>query len=195
MRLGKRSLAEKFCAKCGDLMSRIGKQKIEITPGTEIAINGRVVLVKGSKGSLTCEVLPGVSVSTANGYITVSVKPDMVNSDAFWGLHRALIANMVKGVTEGFERRLELEGVGYRVKGDKKKIELSIGFSHPVVYNASDGVDFEVLDNKAIVIRGIDKQLVGLVASKIRSMRVPEPYKGKGIHYVGEVVRRKPGKA
>ncbi|MBI2620813.1 50S ribosomal protein L6 [candidate division WWE3 bacterium] len=176
-------------------MSRIGALPIQVPEEVRIDVTGQVVVVHGPRGSLSIDVRPEIRVVVDEKTVRAEVKKKALNTNAYWGLTRALIANMVKGVSGGFEKRLDLEGVGYRVKGDKGRVELSVGFSHPVEYVAPEGIEFELIENKSIVVKGIDKQLVGLVASKIRKIRQPEPYKGKGIRYFGERVRKKAGKA
>jgi len=176
-------------------MSRIGKKPIKIPEGTSIDIKDDVITVKGSKGELSYKLRPEISVTQEGDELVVSVKTKSKGYSAYWGLTRALIANMLQGVLEGYEKRLELVGVGYRAKPDPKGVSFTLGYSHPVVFEKPEGVDLIVEDNKNIVIKGIDKQLVGQTAAKIRKLRKPEPYKGKGIRYAGEVVRTKPGKA
>ena len=176
-------------------MSRIGKMPIAIPDGVVVEVLDGVVVVKGPKGELKQELRPEVVVKVKDGIVTVSATAETKKVKAFWGMTRALIANMIEGVTKGYEKKLELVGVGYRVSKSGEGISLSLGFSHPVEYTPPQGVTLEVVDNKNITITGIGKQEVGLAAAKIRSFRKPEPYKGKGIKYLDEVVRRKPGKA
>lgn len=176
-------------------MSRIGKKPVQIPSGVTVTLNGSTLVVKGPKGELTHEIHPNVVVKIDNDIVTFEIKEETKENKALWGLTRALTANMVQGVTEGFEKKLELVGVGYRVKTVGKNLELTVGFSHPVSVEAPAGITFEVADNKNISIQGIDKHMVGQVAANIRKIRKPEPYKGKGIKYIDEVVRRKPGKA
>lgn len=176
-------------------MSRIGKQPVIIKEGVEVTVVNDLVTVKGSKGELTQKIRPEIKVTIKDGSVIVAVEKETKESSAFWGLTRALISNMIVGVTEGYEKKLELIGVGYRVTSKGSGISLTLGFSHPVEFEAPKGIEIKVDDNKNIIIKGIDKQLVGLTAAKIRAFRKPEPYKGKGIRYAGEVVRRKPGKA
>jgi large subunit ribosomal protein L6 len=176
-------------------MSRIGKNPIIIPEGVTVEVKGKTVHVKGSKGELSYEIRPEIGVDIKNGEVLCSVIRNTKESNAYWGLTRALINNMILGVTEGFEKKLELVGVGYRVKPeDARNISLTVGFSHPVEFTAPEGVELMVEGNKEITVKGIDKHLVGLTASNIRKIRKPEPYKGKGIKYIDEVVRRKPGK-
>ena len=176
-------------------MSRIGKQPIEILAGVKVSLDGKTVNVEGSKGKLSYTVRPEIAVALENNTIVCSIEKPSKESSAYWGLARALIANMIQGVTAGFEKKMELVGVGYRVKQvSPTAITLTVGFSHPVDVTAPQGIEFKVEDQTHFSIVGIDKQLVGLVANNIRKIRKPEPYKGKGIKYVGEVIRRKAGK-
>ena len=177
-------------------MSRIGRKPIEITQGVTVEVNGSEVVVKGPKGILKCSFEKEIGVKVEEGIVKVEVLHESKRSNAFWGLTRALIANMVKGVTDGFEKRLELVGVGYRVKSvSPNEVTLTVGFSHPVDFKAPEEIIITVVDNTHLTISGADKQLVGLIAAKIRKIKKPEPYKGKGIRYEGERVRRKAGKA
>jgi large subunit ribosomal protein L6 len=178
-------------------MSRIGKKSIQIPEGVTVSITEGEVLVKGPKGELSFEYKKDiVEVKSDGKEINVSLIKDTKESSALWGTTRARIANMVQGVTEGFEKKLELVGVGYRAKQESdNEISMTLGFSHPVEFKAPEGVELKVEDNTHITVMGIDKSMVGLTASLIRKIRKPEPYKGKGIRYQGEVVRRKPGKA
>lgn len=176
-------------------MSRIGRKNIIIPSGVTVNITGDDVVVKGPKGELTYTTRPEISVAVEGDQVVCKVVQDTKGVGSYWGLTRALIANMVKGVTEGFQRELELVGVGYRAKSDSpNKISLSVGYSNPVEFEAPEGISLEVEDQKKIKITGIDKNIVGLTAARIRKIRKPEPYKGKGIKYVDEVVRRKAGK-
>lgn len=178
-------------------MSRIGKQPISIPSGVTVEVNGQVITVKGPKGELSREIHPNISFKVEDNVITVTPNDESKKTRALHGLFRSLIDNMVVGVSQGFEKKLEIVGVGYRAAPAKNKITLSLGFSHPVEYVAPEGIEFKAdEDNKNIIIvSGYDKQIVGEVAAKIRSYRKPEPYKGKGIRYVDEYVRRKAGKA
>ena len=160
-----------------------------------MAVNGSHVTVKGPKGQLELDIYEKLSIEIVDGVLTVVRPDDERETRARHGLTRALIANMVEGVSEGFTKSLELAGVGYRVQLKGTSLDLSLGYSHPVVYEAPEGITFEVPDNTHINVKGINKQQVGQVAAEIRSKRPPEPYKGKGIHYVGEHIRRKLGKA
>ena len=175
-------------------MSRIGRKPINVPDGVEVdAAPGRVT-VKGPKGRLEQEVSPDMSFEREDSVLTVGRPTDRGEHRALHGLTRSLIANMVEGVTDGFEKRLEIQGVGYRAALSGKTLNLSLGFSHPVAIEAPEGIEFEVPSATEIVVRGIDKQLVGQVAADIRKRRPPEPYKGKGIRYRGENVMRKVGK-
>jgi len=177
-------------------MSRIGNKPIELPAGVTLTMDKNTVKVKGPKGELEYTIRPEVSVKVDGNIVTVEQVIESRNTSAFMGLTRALINNMVQGVNTGYEKKLELVGVGYRAKQDNPtKMTMTLGFSHPVVIETPKGVTLEVTDNVNILIKGIDKQLVGLVASKIRKLRKPEPYKGKGIKYEGEVIRRKQGKS
>ena len=177
-------------------MSRIGNKPIELPAGVTLTTDKNTVKVKGPKGELEYTIRPEVSVKVDGNIVTVEQVIESRNTSAFMGLTRALINNMVQGVNTGYEKKLELVGVGYRAKQDNPtKMTMTLGFSHPVVIETPKGVTLEVTDNVNILIKGIDKQLVGLVASKIRKLRKPEPYKGKGIKYEGEVIRRKQGKS
>jgi large subunit ribosomal protein L6 len=176
-------------------MSRIGKLPITIPSGVTIEQQGQHVAVKGPKGELTATFLPNVTITLADNTATVTRIDDSLAARSAHGLTRQLLANMITGVSDGFEKRLEMKGVGYRAstEGDKKLI-LNVGYSHPVPVEAPEHVTYKVEKN-IIVISGIDKQVVGEIAARIRSVRLPEPYKGKGIMYLGELVRRKAGKA
>ena len=176
-------------------MSRIGKKPVQIPAGVEVAVDGSHVTVKGPQGQLELDVYKKLDVTVEDGVLTVSRPDDERETRARHGLTRALIQNMVTGVSEGYTKALELAGVGYRVQLKGTSLELSLGYSHPVIYDAPAGITFEVPDNTHINVKGISKQQVGQVAAEIRSKRPPEPYKGKGIHYVGEHIRRKLGKA
>ncbi|MFO7152550.1 MAG: 50S ribosomal protein L6 [Bacillota bacterium] len=176
-------------------MSRIGKKPIEIPKGVEVKIEGNVVTVKGPKGTLTKEFHKDMQILQEDGKILVKRPSDDKEHKALHGLTRSLLANMVNGVVNGYEKALVLEGVGYRASKQGNKLVLNVGFSHPVEIEAPKGIDFEVPAQNKIIVRGIDKELVGITAAKIRSVKEPEPYKGKGIRYENEVVRRKAGKA
>ena len=176
-------------------MSRIGKKPVQIPAGVEVTVNGNHIDVKGPKGELDLDFYEKLSVDIEGDVLTVTRPDDERETRARHGLTRALIHNMVVGVTEGYSKTLELSGVGYRaaLKGDT--LEMSLGFSHPVYFKSLPGVTITVPDQTHIVVSGIDKQKVGLVAAEIRGKKPVEPYKGKGIHYQGEVIHRKLGKA
>ena len=176
-------------------MSRIGKQPVPVPSGVEVAISDREVRVTGPKGTLTHTVVAPIEVATEDGTITVTRPDDARESRSLHGLTRSLIANMVIGVTQGFEKRLEIVGTGYRVQARGSDLEFALGFSHPVVVNAPDGITFAVESPTRFSVAGIDKQAVGEVAANIRKLRRPDPYKGKGVRYAGEQIRRKVGKA
>lgn len=174
-------------------MSRIGKRPIAIPSGVKVALSGSTISVQGPKGTLSRELTDGVAVSVEADQVVVR-RPDENSGTAMQGLVRSLVANMVEGVNNGFEKVLEINGVGYRAEIRGKTINLSLGFSHPVEYALPEGIDAEVEKQTKVKIRGIDKELVGATAAKIRSFRAPEPYKGKGIKYAGERIIRKAGK-
>lgn len=176
-------------------MSRVGKTPVPVPSGVSVDIDGNSVKVKGPKGELGREFHENVSISLDDGVATVDRVDESRESRALHGLSRALLANMVQGVHEGFSRELEIIGVGYRATLKGRDLEMQLGFSHSVAVKAPEGITFEVPENTKIIISGIDKELVGQVAANIRKVRPPEPYKGKGIRYVGEHVRRKAGKA
>ncbi len=176
-------------------MSRIGKMPVDMPSGVDVKVDGTHVTVKGSKGELSRQFNDRVSFTIEDGVITVVREDDTRESRALHGLSRALLANMVQGVSEGFSKVLEIQGVGYRASLKGSDIELLVGFSHAVDVKAPKGITFEVPEPTRIVISGIDKEQVGQVAADIRKVRPPEPYKGKGIRYAGEYVRRKAGKA
>ena len=175
-------------------MSRIGREPINVPAGVDITIKGSHVAVKGPKGQLERDVSPVITVTHDDGIITVTRPSDAATHRALHGLTRALVANMVTGITTGFEKRLDIVGVGYRAALKGAELEIQAGFSHPVVVVPPENIEFEVPAPTQIIVKGIDKQQVGQVAADIRAIRKPEPYKGKGIRYQGEVVRRKVGK-
>jgi large subunit ribosomal protein L6 len=177
-------------------MSRIGKLPIPVPSGVDVAIDGQTVTVKGPKGTLSHTVAQPIEVVADNGHLEVKRPDDERKSKELHGLSRTLVSNMVTGVTAGFERKLEIVGVGYRVlaKGPTQ-LEFSLGYSHSIVFDAPEGVTFAVESATKFSVSGIDKQLVGETAANIRKLRKPEPYKGKGIRYAGEHIRRKVGKA
>jgi large subunit ribosomal protein L6 len=176
-------------------MSRIGKQPITLPAGVDVTIDGSHVAVKGPRGSLERDLHPDMRVFLEDGVVRVERPSDERLHRSLHGLTRTLVANMVEGVTNGFEKRLEIVGVGYRATLKDADLEMALGFSHPVEIPAPPGIEFEVPAPNRIVVRGIDKQLVGEVAANIRKKRKPEPYKGKGVRYEGEYVRKKAGKA
>ncbi|MDJ1121655.1 50S ribosomal protein L6 [Olsenella sp. YH-ols2217] len=176
-------------------MSRIGKKPVAIPSGVTVTIDGSTVSVKGPKGDLTRTFSPLVTFTQEGDDVIVSPADDTRDANAQWGLSRTLVHNMVEGVSKGFEKKLQLVGVGYRAALKGKNLDLSLGYSHPVIMEAEEGISFEVPDNTHITVKGISKERVGQVAAEIRAKRPPEPYKGKGIRYEGEHVRRKLGKA
>ena len=176
-------------------MSRIGRTPVVVPAGVTVAIDGRDVTVTGPKGSLSLAVASPIDVSQDDGVITVTRPNDEGEIRALHGLSRSLIANMVTGVTSGYAKTLEIVGVGYRVQAKGKDLEFALGFSHPVLVSPPDGITFRVETPTRFVVEGIDKQQVGEVAANIRKLRKPDPYKGKGVRYAGEQIRRKAGKA
>jgi large subunit ribosomal protein L6 len=176
-------------------MSRIGRSPVVIPSGVDVTIDGREVTVKGPRGTLSMEVTPPIEVSQADGAIKVTRPSDEGEIRALHGLSRSLIANMVTGVTQGYSKTLEIVGVGYRVQAKGQGLEFSLGFSHPVPVIPPDGITLRVETPTRFVVEGIDKQQVGEVAANIRKLRKPDPYKGKGVRYQGEQIRRKVGKA
>ncbi len=176
-------------------MSRIGKEPIAVPAGVEVSVDGSRVSVKGPRGQLQQSFHPDMRILLEDGTVRVERPSDERDHRSLHGLTRTLIANMVEGVTQGYEKRLEIVGVGYRAVLKGADLELAVGFSHPVSFRPPEGIEFEVPAPNRIVIRGIDKQLVGEIAANVRKVRKPEPYKGKGIRYEGEHVRKKAGKA
>ena len=176
-------------------MSRIGNAPVEVPSGVEVTVDGATVTVKGSKGTLTRTFSDRISFAMEEGTITVARDGEDREAKSLHGLSRALLQNMVTGVSEGYSKELTTVGVGYRANLQGTTLELQVGFSHPVHVEQPDGIEFEVPEQTKIIVRGIDKELVGQVAADIRSVRPPEPYKGKGIRYTDEHVRRKAGKA
>ena len=176
-------------------MSRIGNSPISLPTGVDVSVGDEGVTVKGPKGTLFETFDDRISVVVVDDVVRLSRSNDARESRALHGLSRALLHNMVVGVSEGYRKELRTEGVGYRANLQGRRLELQVGFSHPVHIEAPDGIDFEVPDQTRIVVSGIDKQKVGQIAADIRRVRPPEPYKGKGIRYVGEYVRRKAGKS
>lgn len=175
-------------------MSRIGGRPIEVPKGVEIGLDGGTIQVKGPKGALSLDFHPEMQVEISDGVITVRRPSDHKRHRSLHGLTRSLIANMVTGVTRGFTRRLEIQGVGYRAEKKGEGVTFHLGFSHPVEYAVPDGIRIDIPTQTEVVVTGMDKQLVGQVAAEIRAIRPPEPYKGKGVRYTGELVRRKAGK-
>jgi large subunit ribosomal protein L6 len=175
-------------------MSRIGRQPIELPAGVGVSISPGRVMVNGPLGELTQDVPARMKIEQGEGAITVTRPTERGEDRALHGLTRSLIANMVEGVTKGFEKRLELQGVGYRAALQGADLRLDVGYSHPVVLKARQGITFEVPTPTEIIVKGVDKQQVGQTAAEVRKVRPPEPYKGKGIRYTGEYVRRKVGK-
>lgn len=180
-------------------MSRIGKSPITIPSGVEVKIDGNVVSVKGSKGTLTQEIDSCVTLSLEDGVITFSRESDAPAHRAKHGLYRALVSNMITGVSEGYKKELEIIGVGYRATATGQILELALGYSHPIVFELPSEIKVSADTQKGkapvVTLESYDKQLIGQVAAKIRSLRKPEPYKGKGIRFVGEIIRRKAGKS
>jgi len=176
-------------------MSRIGKQPVPVPAGVEVKIDGQAVTVKGPKGELSHEFLPEVRILQDGDILQVEKTTDTRDAAARFGLSRTLLSNMVVGVHEGFTKALEIVGVGYRATLKGKDLELQLGYSHPILIKAPAGIEFELPSQTQIIVKGIDKQQVGQIAADIRKQRKPEPYKGKGVRYKGEHVRRKLGKA
>ncbi|WP_059105450.1 50S ribosomal protein L6 [Shouchella shacheensis] len=175
-------------------MSRVGKKPITIPEGVTISFNGNLCTVKGPKGELSRELHPSIKVNVEESEVTFERPSEHKEHRALHGTMRALVNNMVEGVSKGFERALELNGVGYRASKSGNKLVLNVGYSHPVEITPEEGIEIEVPSNTKVVVKGINKERVGALASNIRSVRQPEPYKGKGIRYEGEYVRRKEGK-
>lgn len=174
-------------------MSRIGKQPIAIPDKVDVKIAENEIVIKGPKGELVLKYAPEVKIEQVEKQLFIKPAKKTKNTQAFWGLYRALISNMVLGVSQGFEKKLEIEGVGFKAEVQGNKLVLNIGLSHPVEIEAPEKIEFKVEKN-VIIISGIDKQVVGQTAAKIRAQKKPEPYKGKGIRYQGEIIRRKAGK-
>tara|TARA_R110002072_G_scaffold236392_1_gene393980 strand:- start:12 stop:545 length:534 start_codon:yes stop_codon:yes gene_type:complete len=175
-------------------MSRIGKKAVQIPAGVEANLNDRVLTIKGPKGSLDMAFVSEVDAKLEDGAVTITPRGDGKRARSMWGMQRTLVDNLVQGVTEGFAKTLELNGVGYRAQMQGKNVNLQLGFSHDILYEVADGVEVKCPNQTTIVVSGIDKQKVGQVAAEIRSYRKPEPYKGKGVKYEGEYVFRKEGK-
>jgi large subunit ribosomal protein L6 len=176
-------------------MSRIGKLPIPVPSGVDVTIDGNHIVVKGPKGELSREITPVLRVVREDGLLRVERPDDSKRSRELHGLTRTLVANMVTGVTTGFRKGLEITGVGYRAQLVGSKLQLSLGYSHPVEIDPPDGISFELENPTRLAVLGIDRELVGHVAARVRAARKPEPYKGKGVRYAGEIVRRKAGKA
>jgi large subunit ribosomal protein L6 len=176
-------------------MSRIGRLPIQVPSTVEVSIDGRAITVKGPKGTLTRQLHPDMQVSRVDGTIVVERPSDAKPHKQLHGLTRTLVANMVIGVTEGYRKQLEITGVGYRAAKVGNKLQLNLGYSHPIEIEPPSGIAFEVENPTRLAVVGIDKELVGQIAAQVRSTRKPEPYKGKGVHYLGEQIRRKAGKA
>jgi large subunit ribosomal protein L6 len=175
-------------------MSRIGKKPVAVPKGVDVTVNGNAVRVKGPKGDLTMNVHPAMKVRVDGAEVIVERPSDSASHKALHGLTRTLISNMVAGVTQGYRKGLEIHGVGYKAERSGKGVKITVGFSHTVQYDAPAGITIETPNPTTVLISGADKQMVGQVASEIRAVRPPEPYKGKGIRYQGEQVRRKAGK-
>ena len=175
-------------------MSRIGKKPVALPTGVKVTVHGAEAVVEGSKGTLSCPILPGITLDVQADSITLTRPNDEAKNRAFHGLTRALINNAVLGVTTGWKKELDIVGVGYKAAMDGAKLRLDLGYSHPIFYDAPMGITIAVEKNTHVVVTGIDRQLVGQVAADIRKFRKPEPYKGKGVMYTGEVIRRKAGK-
>ena len=175
-------------------MSRIAKAPVPVPKGVDVRLEDGRVMVKGAKGSLTLPLAAEIEVKSEDGVLTFAPRSPSRQARALAGTVRSLVKNMVTGVSVGFEKRLELQGVGYRAQAQGRRLNLQLGFSHPVDYALPDGIEVETESQTQIVVKGIDKQLVGQVSAEIRAFRPPEPYKGKGVRYLGEHVRRKEGK-
>jgi len=175
-------------------MSRVGKKLIPIPKGVDLKMNGRTVTAKGPKGELSYDMLPGIELKVETGHAVVEQNSREKNAGAIHGLSRALVNNLVEGVSKGFSKVLEIQGTGYRAQVQGKTLVLTLGYSHPIEYALPEGIEAKVDQNK-VTVSGINKELVGQVAAEVRRFRPPEPYKGKGIRYEGEYVRRKAGKS
>jgi len=174
-------------------MSRIGKKTIQILAGVEVKIENQTIVVKGPKGELKMEICPEIRASIINNEIKISPFKTSKKTNALWGLTRALVFNMVKGTSQGFEKKLQLEGIGFKAKIEGEELILNVGFSHPVKVKQPNGIKF-LVEKNIINISGINKEMVGQISAKIRAIKPPEPYKGKGIRYFGELVKIKAGK-
>lgn len=176
-------------------MSRIGRKPVPIPKGVGVEVDGGVVTVNGPKGTISKKMPKGIQVTIDDGNVTLSRASDLAFDRALHGTARVIVSNMVRGVTEGFSKQLEIEGIGYKAQVQGKKLTLSLSMSHPVVFEAPEGITIEVPDPRKITVSGADREMVGQLAANIRRVLPPEPYKGKGIRYAGEYVRRKAGKA
>ena len=175
-------------------MSRVAKAPVELLSGVTVDLKGQLLSVKGGKGNLQQEIHSAVEVKVEDNQIRFAPKDGQANANALAGTMRSLVNNMVEGVANGFEKKLQLVGVGYRAKATSKTLDLTLGFSHPVVYEIPEGITIETPTNTEVIVKGVDKQLIGQVAANIRAYRPPEPYKGKGVKYADEVIRRKEAK-
>jgi len=175
-------------------MSRIGKKPVALPKGVKVTIHGAEAVVEGVKGQLSCPIMKGITLDVQADSILLARANDEAQNRAFHGLTRALLQNAVTGVAEGWKKELDIVGVGYKAAMDGAKLRLDLGYSHPILYQAPEGITITVEKNTHVVVIGIDRQLVGQVAADIRKFRKPEPYKGKGVQYTGEVIRRKAGK-
>lgn len=175
-------------------MSRIAKNPVVLPAGVTVDVKGQLVSVKSGKGNLQQEVHPSVEVKLEDNQVVFGAKAGVSGGMALAGTMRSLVGNMVEGLTNGFEKKLQLVGVGYRAKAAGKKLDLTLGFSHPVVFDIPEGITIDTPTNTEVIVKGVDKQLVGQVAANIRAYRPPEPYKGKGVKYADEVIRRKEAK-
>jgi large subunit ribosomal protein L6 len=175
-------------------MSRIGKLPVDLPQGVEVTINGQEISVKGPKGSLTRTIHKGIKIEQKDNRIVLALPEGKGSLRPFYGTERALVANMVKGVSDGWSKQMELIGTGYRAEVNGSTLSLTVGYSHPIKVEGPEGISFKVEKN-VVTVMGIDKEMVGLISARIRAVRPPEPYKGKGIKYVGEIIRRKAGKA
>jgi len=175
-------------------MSRVAKAPVELPAGVTVDLKGQLVSVKGGKGSLQQEIHSAVEVKVEDNQIRFAPKDGQANANALAGTMRSLVNNMVEGVANGFEKKLQLVGVGYRAKAAGKKLDLTLGFSHPVIFDIPEGITIDTPTNTEVVVKGVNKQLIGQVAANIRAYRPPEPYKGKGVKYADEVIRRKEAK-
>ncbi len=175
-------------------MSRIGKKPVTLPKGVKVSVNGAEAVVEGAKGKLTCPIPAGITLDIQADSITLNRADDQAQTRAYHGLSRALLNNAVVGVTEGWKKELDMVGVGYKAAMEGAKLRLDLGYSHPILYDAPQGIAIAVEKTTHIVVSGADRQLVGQVAADIRKFRKPEPYKGKGVMYTGEVIRRKAGK-